>query len=70
MCYVVYEGEKKRIREWKGQGKDGIKKKRKETGISKKSEIVSNQQCLQQVHAEVSRISRALTSLVALRNNE
>lgn len=53
-----------------GAGKGWDKKKRKETGISKKSEIVSNQQCLQQIHAEVSRISRALASSAAFRNHE
>lgn len=70
MCAMWSMRERKKDTGVEGAGKGWDKKKRKETGISKKSEIVSNQQCLQQIHAEVSRISRALASSSAFRNHE
>lgn len=57
MGYVVYGGEKKGYGNGRGKGKDGIKEEGK-IEISKKSEIDSNQQCLQHIHAEACRNDR------------
>ena len=53
------EERKKRIREWEGQREEGWDKRRGgKIEISKKSEIDSNQQCLQHTHAEASGTGR------------
>lgn len=61
MGYVVYEERKKKgYRNGEDKGKDGIKEEGK-SEISKKSEIDSNQQCLQHIHAEVHGTGRPQT---------
>lgn len=66
MGYVVYGGEKKEIREWEGQREGGDKRRGKKIEISKYSEIDSNQQCLQHIHAVASGTGRPRASSRAL----
>lgn len=65
MGYVVYGGEKKGIQEWEGQ-REGGDKRGKKIEISKNSEIDSNQQCLQHIHAAASGTGRPQASSGAL----
>lgn len=58
------EERKKRIREWEGQREGWDKRRGGKIEISKKSEIDSNQQCLQHIHAEASGMAGLRTGVL------
>lgn len=60
----LWRREKKGYGNGRGRGKDGIKEEGGEIEISKKSEIDSNQQCLQHIHAEASGMAGLRTGVL------